>query len=137
MERTYQIDPSGGDITIEVIVSTRGIAATEVSRRLKGGSYVSIIKSTEPPNANAAGMVTERGIGHSPILKEGKLDIYTIARLVSVPDSDLEQAFEEFTITCILRGGPQGAQPFTLEAAEKERSSSKKLLAGNIRIVLF
>lgn len=136
MEREYLLNNNEDDITVEVNVSTRGIVSTEVVRFITKTNFIIIARSTEPPNANGKGKISQRSVGQSNLMAGNILEAFTLIRLDPVPKAEWPAVFENLVIEYTLRGGAEGGKIFQLEADDKEKSSTGRTIQATKRIKL-
>jgi hypothetical protein len=136
MSREYKLGDGNADILIEVLLFTRGIVSTDIARKLQGSAFVTIAKSTEPPNANGKGMITERTIGKAGMLADAELDIFSSIRLDLIPGSEWETLFKTLDMLVVIQGGADGPRNFKLMDEEKEKSGSGKTMTAHMRLKL-
>ncbi len=132
MSNSYHLVANSNDITIQVKVGTIGNASTLVTKHRQGGSFEIVAKSN-----TAAGNVAKKKIGISSDLIGSTLVIDTAILLDGVPNSQLDQAFENLFLRVTLFGGLDGQQFFDIVPSEKKQFMEKRLIVASKAVKLI
>ena len=126
----YILSNNNNDVSIEVNVSTPGIATTKVFKIT--AAEIEEIKRSQ----NASGDIEPTNIDKANTLNNTLIKVTDDIDLKDVAKALWQSCFDNLVIQYTMRGGTNGAETFTCKNEEKSQSNDKRFIGCEKRIFL-
>jgi hypothetical protein len=124
--RIYYIRDDHSLLLLNVRPVTIGIASTVVQLKRSGGTVLNLGDS----GSDASGVIHHLPVGNSSDLVNTVLVVTTIVNLVSVPQNQWDNVFEQMRVSYRLSGGMDGSQDYNVDNDDRIRIMDNQIIAA-------